>query len=336
MNKTVKKRIFTVFWVLLGIFVADFTYRYGFEFLAVPTSSMQSTIQAGDNVWVNKLKPGPRFHPNKVNSYFRWNWGKGLTSNDIIVFNFPDADTTFTEKPGESYYLLKKQSAINDSIVQQKKWGELIALKVNQRPRMIKRIVGLPGDTILIKNGKLTVNGKLFEEPSTGIKPYHWKEDTTIIQELREHLGREIPIGKIDDKNVIHLVNNEIPKLDKWKEYFSQMTILPGIYDPYVYPFSKKRRWNSDNMGPIVLPKKGSTIELTPENFDLYKRIMNVFEEENIEQKGSFLFNNNKFLSRYTFKMDYYWVHGDNQPRSFDSRYWGPVPENHIVGVVKP
>lgn len=332
----VKKRIFTLFWIALGVFIADVTYRYGFEFLAVPTSSMQSTIEAGDNVWVNKLKPGPRFYSNKINSYFRIKLSDDLKVNDIIVFNFPDADTAFTEKPGESYYLLKRQSAVVDSIVQQEKWGKLMALKVHQRPRMIKRIVGLPGDTIVIKNGELLVNGRLFEEPPTGYRAYNWTGDTTDIQELEELLKRDIPINRKDHKTVIHLINNEIPKLKEWEEFLSQKTIRPGIYDPHIFPFTKNRRWSSDNMGPVVLPKKGVTVELTPKNLDLYKRLVNVFECENIELKGNYLFNDNIPLSKYTFKMDYYWVHGDNKPKSFDSRYWGPVPENHIVGVVRP
>lgn len=332
----VKKRIFTLFWIALGVFIADVTYRYGFEFLAVPTSSMQSTIEAGDNVWVNKLKPGPRFYSNKINSYFRIKLSDDLKVNDIIVFNFPDADTAFTEKPGESYYLLKRQSAVVDSIIQQEKWGKLMALKVHQRPRMIKRIVGLPGDTIVIKNGELLVNGRLFEEPPTGFRAYNWTGDTTAIQELEELLKRDIPINRKDHKTVIHLINNEIPKLKEWEEFLSQKTIRPGIYDPHIFPFTKNRRWSSDNMGPVVLPKKGVTVELTPKNLDLYKRLVNVFECENIELKGNYLFNDNIPLSKYTFKMDYYWVHGDNKPKSFDSRYWGPVPENHIVGVVRP
>lgn len=332
----VKKRIFTLFWIALGVFIADVTYRYGFEFLAVPTSSMQSTIEAGENVWVNKLKPGPRFYSNKINSYFRIKLSDDLKVNDIIVFNFPDADTAFTEKPGESYYLLKRQSAVVDSIVQQVKWGKLMALKVHQRPRMIKRIVGLPGDTIVIKNGELLVNGRLFEEPPTGYRAYNWTGDTTAIQELEELLKRDIPINRKDHKTVIHLINNEIPKLKEWEEFLSQKTIRPGIYDPHIFPFTKNRRWSSDNMGPVVLPKKGVTVELTPKNLDLYKRLVNVFECKNIELKGNYLFNDNIPLSKYTFKMDYYWVHGDNKPKSFDSRYWGPVPENHIVGVVRP
>lgn len=332
----VKKRIFTLFWIALGVFIADVTYRYGFEFLAVPTSSMQSTIEAGDNVWVNKLKPGPRFYSNKINSYFRIKLSDDLKVNDIIVFNFPDADTAFTEKPGESYYLLKRQSAVVDSIVQQEKWGKLMALKVHQRPRMIKRIVGLPGDTIVIKNGELLVNGRLFEEPPTGYRAYNWTGDTTAIQELEVLLKRDIPINRKDHKTVIHLINNEIPKLKEWEEFLSQKTIRPGIYDPHIFPFTKNRRWSSDNMGPVVLPKKGVTVELTPKNLDLYKRLVNVFECENIELKGNYLFNDNIPLSKYTFKMDYYWVQGDNKPKSFDSRYWGPVPENHIVGVVRP
>lgn len=336
MSKLIKKKVLIALWIVFGVLVADVTYRYGFEFLAVPTSSMQSTIAAGNYVWVNKLKPGPRFYFNNIQKYRRIKLGDPLQSNDVIVFNFPDADTAFTKKPGESYYLLKRQDGVTDSTIQSEEWGKLMALKVGQRPRMIKRVVGLPGDTILIRNGVLIVNNQPFKAPSTGLKPYQWNADTALVQELSEVLQRKITIHEINHKWVIHLINHEVSKLEKWKDSFSQMTIRPGVYDPHVFPFTKERRWNSDNMGPIILPQKGATIKISPENIDFYLRILNVFEQNKIKEKGNYLFNNNIPISSYTFKMDYYWVHGDNQPQSFDSRYWGPVPENHIVGVVRP
>ncbi|MGQ1947795.1 signal peptidase I [Geofilum sp. OHC36d9] len=336
MSKKINKNIKVLLWIGLGLLISDSIYRYGFELLAVPTSSMQNTIKAGDYVWVNKLRPGPRFYPNNANQYFRLNWGQKLAINDIIVFNFPDADTAFTEKPGESYYLLKRQSRLPDSVNTQA-WGQIKILCVNKRPRMIKRIVGLPGDTVIIKEGHLWVNQQKFEEPESTIKSYEWTGDSITLLKISKQLGRDIPLHQIDVFNTtIRLSVEEARQLQNTYGPLKQFTIRPGIYDPNAFPFSAQRRWNANNMGPIVIPRKGMTMRLTPDNFALYERIINVFEEENICRIGNYLFKNNIPISKYTFKMNYYWVHGDNQPRSFDSRYWGPVPENHIVGVVQP
>ena len=335
-SKKINKNIKVLLWIGLGLLISDSIYRYGVELLAVPTSSMQNTIKAGDYVWVNKLRPGPRFYPNKANRYFRLKWGQQLAINDIIVFNFPDADTAFSEKPGESYYLLKRQSLLPDSVNKQE-WGQIKILNVNKRPRMIKRIVGLPGDTVIIKEGDLWVNHQKFEEPVSTIKSYEWTGDSIALLKIAKQLGRDIPVHQIDVFNkTIRLSIEEARQVQNTYGPLKESTIKPGIYDPNVFPFSAQRRWNANNMGPIVIPRKGMTMRLTPDNFALYKRIINVFEEENICCIGNYLFKDNIPISKYTFKMNYYWVHGDNQPRSFDSRYWGPVPENHIVGVVQP
>ena len=282
-----KKRhiVHILLWVGLGLLLSDLIYRHGIELLKVPTSSMEPTIHTGEFVLVNKFIPGPRYLVNDPDRYNRLFQTHPLQYNDIIVFNFPEADTIVPHKPGESYYLLRRQHPGLDTLLTSEHWGELQALEVNQRPRMIKRIAALPGDTLQIIRGQLHLNGHLQISP---------KQANDTLQPL-----------------------------------------APGIPDPYVFPSSNNHRWNADNLGPFYLPRKGDAIALTPDTYPLYSRIIRVFEGVNLEQRGSFFYLNNRPIKRYTFKMNYYWVHGDNRPRSFDSRYWGPVPENHIVGVVK-
>ena len=331
-----RKILHIVFWVGLGILISDLFYRYCFELLAVPTSSMQETIEAGDYVWVNKLIPGPRFRSHHPDKYRRLRVSRSLDYGDVIVFNFPEADTIIDTKPGESYYLLRQQHPNLDSLLQLTGWGTLKTLEVKNRPRMVKRIVGLPGDTMEIRNGLLHINGIFSLEDAAVIHTYQWLGPTDELNSnLKQAELNATPYAR-DNKLYVNLSDNDLSKLGDSADYLRRETLSPGIPDPYVYPYRRAWGWNADNMGPVYLPRKGDTILLNQHNFHLYGRMIRVFENANIEIKGNYFYINNIPVSRYTFKLDYYWTHGDNRPRSFDSRYWGPVPENHIVGIIAP
>lgn len=280
-----KKAVRVLVWLAIGFGISELIYHYGLELLKVPTSSMSPGIEAGDYVLVNKFIPGPRYKANDPNRYGRFALSRSLNYGDIVVFNFPEADTIVPNKPGESYYLLRRRDAGIDTLLTEEYWGELEALKVTQRPRMIKRVAALPGDNIQIIRGVLNVNG--------------------VEKDFRISSGDSVII------------------------------LPPGVYDPYVFPGNYRHGWNVDNLGPFYLPRKGDVLVLDPKTFPLYERILKVFEASAIEQRGNRFYLDGKPVQQYVFKMNYYWVHGDNRNRSFDSRYWGPVPENHIVGVVK-
>ncbi|NQV02561.1 MAG: signal peptidase I, partial [Bacteroidia bacterium] len=108
--------------------------------------------------------------------------------------------------------------------------------------------------------------------------------------------------------------------------------IPPGYWDPNIFPHDSVFRWNVDNFGPVVVPKKGMTISLTQENLPLYQRIIDVFENNDLDMRNNIIYINGEQAGSYTFKMDYFWLMGDNRHNSTDSRYWGFVPEDHIVG----
>jgi len=321
-------------WLFMGVLISNLIYNYGFELLEVPTSSMEGTIRSGQYVLVNKLIPGPRFFVNNPNKYSRPFKFKELAYDDIIVFNFPDADTTITNKPGESYYLLKRQYPNLDSLLVSENWGKLEPTKVKHRPRMVKRITGMPGDTIEIKKGILYVNSQVKKEINVCFS-YIWTGNNRDLKKALKLLNDKIkPIEK-DKKTYLYLNSSELEQLGRLSINCKKEILSQGISDNYIFPYKKEWLWNADNMGPIYLPSKGETIDLTMENIPIYRRMIEVFEHTPIEIKEEIIYSNNTPINSYTFKLNYYWVHGDNRPRSFDSRYWGPVPENHIVGVVK-
>lgn len=321
--------------LLIGMLLSILFFKIVTELIKVSTSSMSPTIEANNYVWINKLKPGPRLFSNNPNYYNRISTSKKIKRDDIIVFNFPDADTICSDRPSESYYLLKRTDKINSPNTENTDKKQLKPLKVWQRPRMIKRIIALPGEQILIKKGQIYINDSIVEEKNhSNIIALKWTGDTILLNKL---LSTNTNIKHVRECNmhILYIHKNLIGELNNYKPHFTTNIISANVYDKNVFPFSINRRWNAYNMGPILIPQKGVTIKLTPENFDIYKRVVQVFENENIIQKGNYLFHNNIPISKYTFKMDYYWVQGDNQPQSFDSRYWGFVPENHILGTVK-
>ncbi|MDG5798754.1 signal peptidase I [Marinilabiliaceae bacterium ANBcel2] len=333
MTKFWRKSGWISLWIVLGVGIADLTYRYGFELLAVPTSSMEDTINPGEYVWVNKLVPGPRIFSNNPSLYRRWEILDSLKRNNIVVFNFPESDTVIADRPDESYYMLKRELP-GDSLYKNCE-KELVQLKVNRRPRMVKRMVGLPGDTIEIRRGTLYVNNKPIKESKNTIKPYRWQGNESQFNRLQSRLSKERKEYTQYSHQIIHLSNRDLKEIGRLAEYCEEVILQRGVPDKNVFPFERLRGWNADNMGPIYLPRSGDNIEITPENISLYKRKIEVFENNpKITVKGNYVFMNNIPISSYTFKLNYYWTIGDNRPNSLDSRYWGAVPQNHIVGKI--
>lgn len=330
-----KRRVLhIILWAGLGILISDLFYRYCFEILAVPTSSMQDTIEAGDYVWVNKMIPGPRFNTNHPDKYRRLRISRSLNYSDVIVFNFPEADTIIDSRPGESYYLLRRKHPNLDSLLTNAGWGKLLTLDVKDRPRMVKRVVGLPGDTFEIRNGLLHINGLFSLEDAAVINTYQWTGQPNELNDILRQSGLSAAPYTNNGKLYIQLSDEALLSLGDHADSLQRESLSAGIPDPFVFPFQRSWGWNADNLGPIYLPRKDDTIELNPRNFAIYNRMIRVFENVNLEQKGDSYFVNDIPISSYTFKLNYYWTHGDNKPRSFDSRYWGPVPENHIVGII--
>jgi signal peptidase I len=310
--------------VLFAVVVSTLVRGLLFSAFAIPSGSMESSLLTGDYLFVDKVSYGPRMPitpltvpfleseigESKIKTYsdavqLPYYRLPGLTQvkrGDVVVFNYPPETANKPVDMGTHY---------------------------------IKRCIATPGETVTIVDSHVYVDGKAIKTAPKLQTSYQVTTDGTglnpkMLQDL--HIESR---GQVSATDYIMII--PVDSYADFKSYSNILAIKPvierkGAYDPQIYPHNELFKWNDDNFGPLTLPKKGFTIKLNDSTLALYGDAIKIYEHNKLTVSGKDVYINDKKADIYTFKMGYYWMMGDNRHNSADSRSWGFVPEDHIVG----
>lgn len=344
-----------------AIVAATLIRTFIFEAYTIPTPSMEKTLLVNDFLFVSKSAYGPRIPNTPVampfvhhtmpfvaaKSYSEWihvpytRWlPKPVKRNDAVVFNFPANDTLINDEENFgskiTYYQAVRELG-RDRVWQN--YGDLIVTRpVDKRENFIKRCVAIAGDKLEIKNAVLFINDVVQPFPAESELKYIVQTSSPLDEEqvagfgihTDPELGEFMPFN--NGMYRINMTQGEKTKLQTLKNVVKvEVEINPVSSELYPY-YDTASHWSVDNFGPLWVPKKGVAIQLTPDNYIRYERCIRTYEGNELENRNGKIFLNGSEANSYTFKMDYNWLMGDNRHNSLDSRYWGFVPEDHVVG----
>ncbi len=357
--------------ILFALVAVYFINLYLFQNYQIPSSSLEKTLLVGDYLYVSKAAYGPRV-PNTPLSFplvqhtFPWGWKSYLENpqweykrlagydeierEDIVVFNFPAGDTVCLKQQNPDYYTLCHY--YGKKAIEQRKdiFGEIVYRPVDRRENYVKRCVALPGDSFQIISNQIYVNGEILPDHA-GVQ-YNYYIQTTggmLSEKYIDKLGiskddrrfvAPTPAGKqeLDALGLdINLPTYHFPLTQAMKAQLEKnpniahIMVEPDFLGGPVYPLGHND-WTRDNYGPVYMPRRGEVLPLNADNYWVYERVIRNYERQNIYMRDSVIYINGEVADSYTFQMDYYWMMGDNRHKSADSRYWGFVPEDHIVG----
>jgi signal peptidase I len=356
---------------IFAVVAATLIRTFVFEAYTIPTGSMEKTLLVKDFLFVSKMSYGPRI-PNTPLSvpfvhnylpfgserksyseaiklpYTRW-FSSPVKRGDAVVFNFPAGDTVIHAKDFESarpYYDLKRWLVSGNP--QEKRFAEeifadpdkypVVAHPVDKTDNYIKRCVGIAGDMLEVKKGIVYING--VEQPLPPNSEAFYVVTTKLVPDaevLKDEYNVDAEKGEFESisSNTFRMLLTKKAKDKMLENGFATSIVLDESYNGgggEVFPYDTLHKWTRDDYGPILIPKKGVPLKLTLENYPIYERAIRSYEKNEFYQQNGKFYLNGKEVTEYTFKMNYYWMMGDNRQGSQDSRYWGFVSEDRIVG----
>lgn len=330
--------------ILFAIVAATIVHTYFIQPYVIPTSSLEKTLLVGDFLFVSKMHYGARtpittvatpmvhdtipimkkksYLPFPQLPYFRLPAFEKIENNDIVVFNWP-VDTLYNMyKPADKKYYKP----------------------IDKKTNYVKRCVGIPGDSLEVRSGYVFINGIQNELPDRSRLQFSYEVilkpgkgfDNSIFELLKSRYDITDGIYRTNnDKIIIPAATEEAVSMFKNHPSVAKMirTEVPkGERDSGIFPRNPRYKWNNDNFGPVYIPEAGKSVDLNLEVLPLYKRIITEYEGNTLRVNGNQILINDRVATNYTFRQDYYWMMGDNRHNSLDSRAWGFVPFDHVVG----
>ena len=346
--------------IIFAVIVVTFINIFFFQAFKIPSSSMESSLYTGDHLFVSKLAYGPRlpqtpltipFTHNVIgsresystliqNDYRRLKGFGNVKAGDYVVFGFPHGDSVLVKAPADDYYAVCRTLGRDYAI---RHYGPVKVRPSDKKDHYVKRCVAVAGDTLSIVDGIVYVNSQAQE-----IWPGVQNSYTVVTNGQRIN---SVVLDKLGI-NVAELWFDPslagYPAMPLTAEMLESVKALPNVVsvvknddvwppdypdsDLTIFPFSTGYKWTRDNYGPLWIPSAGASVELNLTNLPLYERIITSYEGNELKVVDGHIFINGSEATDYVFKQNYYFMMGDNRHNSLDSRYWGFVPEDHIVG----